>query len=124
MGEIIDVTEEQVFQLCGAIEAKIIKAQALVANGSVVIGLGGLAEVKDDPRLWAFLDVMPMNPKNGLKVIRALQNGLRDAGREAAIQCDGDFAERLLTAIGFEKTDEVRKDWRTGEPRRVWTWRP
>jgi hypothetical protein len=124
MAEIIDVTEEQVFQFCGAIEAKIIKAQALVVNGSVVVGLGGLAEVKDDPRLWAFLDVVPMSPKNGLKVVRALLKGLKEIGREAAIQCDGDFAERLLSVIGFKKTDEVRKDWRTGEPRGVWTWQP
>lgn len=123
MAYIIDLTEDEVFEIIGRAQARVYGAKALMRNEREALGVGGFFEVPDDPRLWGFLDGVPMTPRQGLQVITALKAQLKSFGRDVFVQCDGDFAARLLKALGFEPTKETRADRRNGQEKEVWIWR-
>jgi hypothetical protein len=84
-----------------------------VENGTTV-AVGGL--VRRDGRLWAFLDVHAgISPRVGLGILRKLREGLSTANEDTFITCDEATypeAPRLLRALGFEVTQEIRDNMR------------
>ena len=91
---------------------------------SEIVGMGGFARLHDHhDRLWAFLNVMPGARMNGFRIARRLMRKLHDRNETVFIQCDGDYATRLLRLLGFEPTDEVIADMRDeANFLRVWKW--
>jgi hypothetical protein len=89
-------------------------------NGEI-IAMGGFARKHD--RIWVTLDLEDSARRFGLRLVRAMQRGLRARGETVFIQCDGDHAERLLRILGFVPTDEAITDMRDGKTfLRIWKW--
>lgn len=119
-----DASEADIYAITGPRAADIPKAK-LMLRGQSVIGMGGIAKLHDgDPRLWAWLDVVPMTARDGLAAVRTIRAFLHELNQDVYLQCDGDFAERMLRLLGFEPTDETKTDYRTGMTQKgVWIWR-
>lgn len=83
-------------------------AQVLEIDGEL-LAIGGVFE--HHGRLWAYLDIKGELPAaDTLRMIRALKDGIRQAGQDVFIACDDSLAtaKKLLRILGFVETDEFR----------------
>lgn len=74
---------------------------------------------REGTRTWVFLNVKPHDDVPSIAIVRGLARGLRRRGGVIHCICDAEQfpnAPRLLRALGFRPTVEVRAD------KRVWEW--
>jgi len=81
------------------------------------VALGGF--MKEDGRLWVFLDVLPDAALVGTAIVRALRHHLHKAGQDVYAHHDAakfPEAARMLRLLGFKPTGETVNNMR------VWKW--
>lgn len=82
----------------------------------------------ESARLIGFFDVKSKEFSIGAKAVLAIRNNMRRIGREIFVQCDKEThetAERLLSILGFTRTEEMECDSRSPKKQlRIWRWQP
>jgi hypothetical protein len=92
----------------------------LAERGQEILAMGGFASKHG--RVWAVLTVMDGAERYGVRLVRRVLQRLRAHGETVYVQCDGDYAERLLKLLGFMPTNEVTVDADGQTQLRIWQW--
>ena len=121
--EIRPASTEEAETFLGEFQCHWEEIEAAIVVGEIV-GMGGFARHPDHrERLWVFLNVMPEARMYGFRIVRRLMRKLHEKNETVFIQCDGDYAMRILRMLGFEPTDEMITDMRNeGNYLRIWKW--
>jgi len=87
----------------------------VIYHGGERVGMAGITYNKLNDRWWAYLNINgDLDRAGGLRLVREMRAGLSNLAEDVYVLCDeGNHpsAPRLLSALGFEPTDEVEDNW-------------
>jgi hypothetical protein len=132
--EIRDATPEEEIAFYGRHDDNVRDLKCAVIDGAVVAMSGVLRDPRfadtifeERGRWFGFLELAPGAAPLGWRAVAAIRAYLRQRTEPIIVQWDDALpkAERLLTVLGFQRTDEFIHDFRDPSRKlRIWQWQP